>query len=769
MGGRIFPPLMIAKGGSFMMRGKKAVLEGATVMLLTCLFLGASMPLAGAGGEVKTSCGSKGWYFAEGYTGGDFDTWILIQNPNQTDAVAHLKFFTPRGEPITMDLPLAKETRNSIYLNAIKGLEKQEVATSVECTGEGIVAERAMYFNYKNAQGQSRSGGHTSIGANELGYSWYMPEGYTSNGFDTYILLMNPNDEDANATLKLMKPGEGKYYAFKTTVAAGRRATVRINNLVWKEGQENVIPASAGIATGNGTTPKEVGFTNCDVSTEVCSNKPIVCERSMYFDYYGKAGGSNSIAASGAAPEWYLPEGYTGGDFDTWILAMNPNSEPVDITYTFYSNTPGFTPITLTHAGVKPWSRDSVHVDEVPGLTASDVSTKVTATKPVTLASNQEPKKYALLYGVEDTGDAGINYTQGDVYDIKHKLVENCGFDYGNMRYRTDKDVTLANLTEDMQWLAENAGPDDMAVFFFSGKSSADVMNNLNLYDGKVSRDQIKAYLDALQTQKLVGLFNCNNSGEIADELEASGRLLMSSCSKGEDSHEFAALENGAFPYYFAEALSKAAADTSGNGLVSAEEAFAYLKDQVTNYVAANEGSSQVPQLFDGIAGDLDLTVDKVPASIVAERSVYFKYGTTKEGHTSIGSSQTFPNWFLAEGYTGPGFDTYILVMNPFDYWQKVTAKFMTPDGTIIEQKYDVPPLYRLTIKVNDVKVNGVLALLNTDVSTRIEAEPLQTTGVNASCTSGVVAERAMYFTYTDPQDGSKKTGGSCSIGYGSW
>lgn len=744
------------------MRGKKAVLKIVLATILTCLLFAAIMPLSSAG-EAKISCGTKGWYFAEGYTGGDFDTWILIQNPNKTDAVAHLRFFTPRGEPIKWDLPLGKETRSTVYLNTIPGLEKQEVATEVVCEGDGVVAERAMYFNYKNTQNQSRSGGHASIGASSLSSSWYLPEGYTGNGFDTYVLLMNPNEGDASVHLKLMKPQDGKYYIFKATVGGGKRVTVRINDLVWKEGQDNIIPTQ--VATGGGTNPPaEVRFADCDVSTYVWSDKPIVAERSMYFDYYGKAGGSNSIGAPGSAPEWYLPEGYTGGDFDTWVLAMNPSGDTVDITYTFYSNTPGFEPISVTHAGVAPWSRDSIHVDEVPGLTGTDVSAKVTATRPVVLqTSGSEPQKFALLYGVNDSGGGTPKYSQNDVYDIKHKLVENCGFDYGTMRYRTDSDVTLAHLQEDMQWLAGAAGPEDLVVFLFAGKNSAD---SIVLSNGSVTPAQMSTYLSQLKTQKLVGLINCDNSGQIADALKGTGRLLMSSGAAGEGAHEYSALENGVFAYYFTEALSKKAADTSGNGLVSAEEAFSYLGPKVSSYVTGQGGGSQVPQLFDGISGDLDLTVERVPANIVAERSVYFRYGTAREGHTSIGSCATYPDWFLAEGYTGAGFDTFVLVMNPYDFWQKVTATFMTPGGKTIEKKFDVPPRYRLTIKVNDMDP----ALANTDVSTRIQAEPMETAGVNASCNgTGVVAERAMYFTYTDPQDGSKKTGGSCSIGYGSW
>ena len=757
------------------MRGKRGVFKVLLVAFLGGLFCAATLGVAPAG-EVKASCGRTGWYFAEGYTGGDFDTWILIQNPNQTDAVAHLRFFTPKGEPVPMDLPLGKESRKSVYLNTVPGLTNQEVATEVICEGEGVVAERAMYFNYKDAEGQSRAGGHASIGASDLSYSWYLPEGYTGGAFDTFVLLMNPNDEDAtNVRVKLMKPQDGKYYMFKTSIPAGRRRTVKLDDLVWKEGQENVIPSS--LQPAGGTTPapaQEVRFNDTDVSTYIASDKPIVAERAMYFDYYGKAGGSNSIGAPCAAPQWYLPEGYTAGDFDTWVLAMNPSGNTVDITYTFYSNTEGFQPVSVTHAGVAPWSRDTIHVDEVPGLSGSDVSTKVTATRPVQLAGTQEVERYAVLYGVEKYAANPLSYSVDDLYDVKHRLVDYCGFSYDNMRYRADECATVENLREDMAWLAEEAGPEDIVVFFFGGKSSADAENNLELYDGKVTRSQLASYFSALKTQNLVGLLSCDNSGEMADELKGAGRVLLASCAKGEKSYEFPEADftaasgdygNGAFAYYFVEALGKK--DAAGaDGRVSAQEAYNYLKDRVTAMVAAKNGQSQVPQMFDGTAGDVDLTVDRVPANIVAERSVYFRYGNAREGHTSIGACSTYPDWFLAEGYTGGGFDTYVLVVNPYEFAQKVTFTFMTPSGVTVRKRFDLPPLYRMTIRVDDM--DPVLA--STGVSTMVETEAAGACDVNASgCKYGVVAERAMYFTYTDPLDGSKKSGGSCSIGYGSW
>ena len=37
------------------------------------------------------------------------------------------------------------------------------------------------------------------------------------------------------------------------------------------------------------------GLSGTDVSTKVSSNVPVVVERAMYFDYYGKNGGTDCV------------------------------------------------------------------------------------------------------------------------------------------------------------------------------------------------------------------------------------------------------------------------------------------------------------------------------------------------------------------------------------------------------------------------------------------------------------------------------------------
>ena len=85
-----------------------------------------------------------------------------------------------------------------------------------------------------------------------------------------------------------------------------------------------------------------------------------------------------------AATVWYMPEGSTQGSFDLWILVTNPNSETVNIKYTFYTESGA---ITYTDPdGITENSRETLSVlwlsqqDGYSGLQNQPISTKVECT-----------------------------------------------------------------------------------------------------------------------------------------------------------------------------------------------------------------------------------------------------------------------------------------------------------------------------------------------------------------------------------------------------
>ncbi|NPV60688.1 MAG: hypothetical protein HPY75_13655 [Actinobacteria bacterium] len=244
------------------------------------------------------------WYLAEGYTGGDFDTWVLVQNPGSEDARVTLSFQLPPGKSAPdKEIVLPAGTRQSIHLDELEGLSDTDVSTKVT-SDKPVVAERAVYFNYNG-----KEGGHDSIGVTEPANTWYLAEGYTGGDFDTWVLVQNPGSEDARVTLSFQLP-PGKSAPDKEIVLpAGTRQSIHLDELE--------------------------GLSDTDVSTKVTSDKPVVAERAVYFNYNGKEGGHDSIGVTEPANTWYLAEGYTGGDFDTWVLVQNPGSEDARVTLSF--------------------------------------------------------------------------------------------------------------------------------------------------------------------------------------------------------------------------------------------------------------------------------------------------------------------------------------------------------------------------------------------------------------------------------------------------
>jgi len=100
---------------------------------------------------------------------------------------------------------------------------------------------------------------------------------------------------------------------------------------------------------------------------------------------------------------WYLAEGYTAEDFDTWICIQNPGNEEANVTLSFQLRDGEADPVTLT---LPPQSRESVSLDALPGLGEAQVSTKVTSDRPVVA----ERAMY-FSYRGKDGGHASIGTT----------------------------------------------------------------------------------------------------------------------------------------------------------------------------------------------------------------------------------------------------------------------------------------------------------------------------------------------------------------------
>jgi SpoIID/LytB domain protein len=223
---------------------------------------------------------SQDWYFAEGYTGGSFDTYILVMNPDPSNsALVQASFMLPGGVTKERQFAVPPRSRGTIHVDSLPGLSSTDVSTYLH-SNIPVAAERAMYFNYFGM-----TGGHASTGMSSLSDKWYFAEGYCGGSFDTFLLLQNPNPGDVRVTITFMLEDQTTK-TLVVNVSGKSRATLKVDNVE--------------------------GMGDKSFATMMEASAPIAAERSMYFNYRTREGGSNSIGVKAPSTTWYFAEGYTG-------------------------------------------------------------------------------------------------------------------------------------------------------------------------------------------------------------------------------------------------------------------------------------------------------------------------------------------------------------------------------------------------------------------------------------------------------------------------
>lgn len=90
------------------------------------------------------------FYFAEGYTGPNFQEWLCIQNPGVGDSIVEVRYYTEEAgtlPPKTMTVPAGR--RITIRVNDDAGPNYQLSCRLTVKEGPPVVAERPMYFDYR--------------------------------------------------------------------------------------------------------------------------------------------------------------------------------------------------------------------------------------------------------------------------------------------------------------------------------------------------------------------------------------------------------------------------------------------------------------------------------------------------------------------------------------------------------------------------------------------------------------------------------------------
>jgi hypothetical protein len=234
---------------------------------------GGSIPGTTGGHNVMGAAGPQpAWFFPDGATAPGWDMYLTLMNPAAQDSQVRLTYYVVgEATPRIKDIVAPRNARTTVAVHdATLGVGRGLLlGVKVETTnGVNLVAERPIYFRYS----PSVNGGHDVMGAAAPATTWLFAEGYTGDGFDEYLTILNPNATAANVTVTYYLNGGGGPIARTLTVGPYSRATVAVHD-VGQVGRGREVSAKVESTNGVG----------------------VVAERPMYFVYGAATDGGHTV------------------------------------------------------------------------------------------------------------------------------------------------------------------------------------------------------------------------------------------------------------------------------------------------------------------------------------------------------------------------------------------------------------------------------------------------------------------------------------------
>jgi hypothetical protein len=189
---------------------------------------GEGRPYNAGNGAAAVSATSLAWHFAEGATGGYFETYLLMANPNASAAAVTATYRTTAGQVVTRNYTLPANSRSTIRVET----EHPSLAAAdfwfsvVSTNGVSFVAERSLWW----PDGVWRES-HSSPGEVSGAPNWILAEGEQGLGLgtSTFVIIANLSAAPDTVEVKVLLEGGGSAVT-SIVVAAMSRATIDVGS-----------------------------------------------------------------------------------------------------------------------------------------------------------------------------------------------------------------------------------------------------------------------------------------------------------------------------------------------------------------------------------------------------------------------------------------------------------------------------------------------------------------------------------------------------------
>lgn len=270
-------------------------------------------------------------------------------------------------------------------------LPAQDATVLPDTDGDGLPDDWEQRYGLDASSGSGSQGatgdpdGDGRTNAQELAegthprglHTRYFAEGVTSTFFTTRVALLNAADGPAITQVRFLRQGAGPV------------------------SQTLTVPARTRSAVYPGSLP---GMATAEFATVIESDRPLVADRTVWWGA-GAYGSHAEAPIEAPRTRWYFAEGATIGGFQMFYTLQNPAPAPALVTIEYLLATAP--PIMRTYT-LPPNSRQTIWVNQEPGLAQAEVSAIISSDLPINAERGMYLDRGGQLFAIGTVG-AGIS------------------------------------------------------------------------------------------------------------------------------------------------------------------------------------------------------------------------------------------------------------------------------------------------------------------------------------------------------------------------
>jgi hypothetical protein len=354
----------------------------------------------------------------------------------------------------------------------------------------------------------------------------------------------------------------------------------------------------------------------------------------------GRLGNDDGLLETGEFRDIYAFEGATGDsviiemasrEFDTYLVLLPPQGEQID-----NDDAPGNPDVSRIALRLRATGRYRVLATSYAPATTGGYRLSLRGgalqrgpggppVAPGVRVAGRRVRGVFVGISTYPNSQDNLPYTADDARRTREALMRGAGMHADDAVLLVDGEATIDNVRQAIQRVGQQAGPQDLFVFFYSGHGGRvprasfqreDPDNKdetLVVYDGQVTDDQFNEWLGPLRAQtSLIVLDACFSGGFSKDVISAPGRMGLFSSEEDVTSGVAAKFRAGGYlAQFLADAIGDRLADADGDRQISALELSQYLHERYRADVKSGAGSDDYVRTGGPQSGYQHLVVDR--------------------------------------------------------------------------------------------------------------------------------------------------------------